>query len=147
MQEIANVHGHYERLKKSSVPTSSGVTLLNLTDLLRKCTFEYQQWQQKTTVSWWTCNTMHWLVFISECPWSVFFFFKLFLKKSFFFSSVYIGLTVLLVCIISFVLRLQRIKTLKRKPPRNQRWVKPCLELYIKYLSYGYKKGVWIYRN
>lgn len=45
--EIANIHGHYERLKKSSMPTSSGVTLLNLTDLLRKYTFEYQQWQDK----------------------------------------------------------------------------------------------------
>ncbi|XP_067274591.1 snRNA-activating protein complex subunit 1a isoform X2 [Pseudorasbora parva] len=47
LEEIANIHGHYERLKKSSMPTSSGVTLLNLTDLLRKSTFEYQQWQDK----------------------------------------------------------------------------------------------------
>ncbi len=54
MQEIANVHGHYERLKKSSVPPSSGVTLLNLTYLVQKCAFEYQQWQDKIAVSWWT---------------------------------------------------------------------------------------------
>ncbi|KAK9956361.1 hypothetical protein ABG768_014099 [Culter alburnus] len=47
LEEIANVQGHYDRLKKSSMPTSSGVTMLNLTDLLRKCTSEYQQWQDK----------------------------------------------------------------------------------------------------
>ncbi|KAF4099406.1 hypothetical protein G5714_019532 [Onychostoma macrolepis] len=47
LEEIANVHGHYERLKKSSVPPSSGVTLLNLTYLFQKCAFEYQQWQDK----------------------------------------------------------------------------------------------------
>jgi len=51
MQEIANVHGHYERLKKSSLPPSSGVTLLNLTHLVQKCAFEYQQWQDKIAVS------------------------------------------------------------------------------------------------
>lgn len=59
MQEIANVQGHYDRLKKSSMPASSGVTLLNLTDLLRKCTSEYQQWQDKIVVSWRTSDTVH----------------------------------------------------------------------------------------
>ncbi|XP_043093516.1 snRNA-activating protein complex subunit 1a isoform X2 [Puntigrus tetrazona] len=49
LEEIANVHGHYERLKKSSVPTLSGVTLLNLTHSLQKCASEYQQWQDKIT--------------------------------------------------------------------------------------------------
>ncbi|XP_026147033.1 snRNA-activating protein complex subunit 1a [Carassius auratus] len=47
LEEVANVHDHYERLKKSSVPSSSGVTLLNLTYLVQKCAFEYQQWQDK----------------------------------------------------------------------------------------------------
>ncbi|XP_073672740.1 snRNA-activating protein complex subunit 1a [Garra rufa] len=47
LEEIANVHAHYERLKKSSVPTSSSVTLLNLTYSVQKCASEYQQWQHK----------------------------------------------------------------------------------------------------
>uniref|UniRef100_A0A673NEX4 snRNA-activating protein complex subunit 1-like n=1 Tax=Sinocyclocheilus rhinocerous TaxID=307959 RepID=A0A673NEX4_9TELE len=51
LEEIANMHGHYERLKKSSVPPSSGVTLLNLTYLVQKCAFEYQQWQDKIAVT------------------------------------------------------------------------------------------------
>uniref|UniRef100_A0A8C1ATP8 Small nuclear RNA activating complex, polypeptide 1a n=1 Tax=Cyprinus carpio carpio TaxID=630221 RepID=A0A8C1ATP8_CYPCA len=51
LEEISNVHDHYEKLKKSSVPPSSGVTLLNLTYLVQKCAFEYQQWQDKIASS------------------------------------------------------------------------------------------------
>ncbi|KAL1254620.1 hypothetical protein QQF64_016849 [Cirrhinus molitorella] len=51
LEEIANVHGHYERLKKSATPTSSGVTLLNLTYSVKKCASEYQQWQDKTAAA------------------------------------------------------------------------------------------------
>ncbi|XP_050994872.1 snRNA-activating protein complex subunit 1a [Labeo rohita] len=47
LEEIANVHGHYERLKKSSMPTSSGVTLLNLTYSIQESASEYHQWQNK----------------------------------------------------------------------------------------------------
>ncbi|XP_056301418.1 snRNA-activating protein complex subunit 1a [Danio aesculapii] len=47
IDEIANVHGHYERLKKLSLPTSFGVTLLNLTDSIGQCVLEYRQWQDK----------------------------------------------------------------------------------------------------
>ncbi|XP_051951380.1 snRNA-activating protein complex subunit 1a, partial [Xyrauchen texanus] len=50
-EEVANVHNHYERMKASSVPTSVGVTLLNLTSLLQKSTLEYQNWQHKNTAA------------------------------------------------------------------------------------------------
>uniref|UniRef100_A0A4W4HHT6 Small nuclear RNA activating complex, polypeptide 1b n=1 Tax=Electrophorus electricus TaxID=8005 RepID=A0A4W4HHT6_ELEEL len=56
MQEIANVHAHYERIKKGlSMSSSVSVTLLNLTGQLQKCALEFQQWQEKNTVSisWW----------------------------------------------------------------------------------------------
>lgn len=47
LDEIANVHGHYERLKKLSLPTSLGVTLINLTDSIGHCVLEYRKWQEE----------------------------------------------------------------------------------------------------
>ncbi|TRZ02163.1 hypothetical protein DNTS_007282 [Danionella cerebrum] len=43
--EIENVQNHYERLKKASLPTASVVTLLNLTDSVKTCVHEYQEWK------------------------------------------------------------------------------------------------------
>ncbi|XP_026858757.2 snRNA-activating protein complex subunit 1a [Electrophorus electricus] len=50
LEEIANVHAHYERIKKGlSMSSSVSVTLLNLTGQLQKCALEFQQWQEKNT--------------------------------------------------------------------------------------------------
>ncbi|XP_076873013.1 snRNA-activating protein complex subunit 1a [Brachyhypopomus gauderio] len=50
LEEIANVHGHYERIKKGLTMSSSvSVTLINLIGQLQECTLDFQQWQEKTT--------------------------------------------------------------------------------------------------
>lgn len=51
VQEIANVHCHYERMKNSLLPPSAGVTLQNLAGAVQKCTLEYKQWQEQIAVS------------------------------------------------------------------------------------------------
>lgn len=51
VQEIANVHSHYARMKNSLLPPSAGVTLQNLAGSVKKCTLEYKQWQEKIAVS------------------------------------------------------------------------------------------------
>ncbi|XP_056621065.1 snRNA-activating protein complex subunit 1a [Triplophysa dalaica] len=47
LEEIANVHRHYERMKNSLLPPSAGVTLQNLAGAVQKCTLEYKQWQEQ----------------------------------------------------------------------------------------------------
>ncbi|XP_065113276.1 snRNA-activating protein complex subunit 1a [Paramisgurnus dabryanus] len=51
LEEIANVHGCYEKMKNALLPKSAGVTLLNLAGALKKCTFEYQQWQERAAAA------------------------------------------------------------------------------------------------
>ncbi|XP_036438506.1 snRNA-activating protein complex subunit 1a [Colossoma macropomum] len=52
LEEIANVHGHYERIKQGlPVSSSISVTPVNLTAKLLECALEFQQWQEKNAAA------------------------------------------------------------------------------------------------
>ncbi|KAI5619812.1 small nuclear RNA activating complex, polypeptide 1a isoform X2, partial [Silurus asotus] len=52
LQEITNVHSHYERIKEAlQVSTSVSVTPVNLSVQLQQCALEFQQWKENTKVS------------------------------------------------------------------------------------------------
>lgn len=52
LQEIANVHAYYERIKRAlSVSASVSVTPVNLTARLQDCALDFQQWRESLNVS------------------------------------------------------------------------------------------------
>ncbi|XP_046691839.1 snRNA-activating protein complex subunit 1a isoform X2 [Silurus meridionalis] len=49
VEEITNVHAHYERIKEAlQVSTSVSVTPVNLSVQLQQCALEFQQWKENT---------------------------------------------------------------------------------------------------
>lgn len=61
LQEIANVHAHYERIKQAlPVSASVRVTPVNLTAQLQECALDFQKWSEALKVSVWSLAAHPW---------------------------------------------------------------------------------------